>query len=262
MNIVRMTLLGLSLVAGVGAYALVGQPEPAPRNGPIANQTLTPNIETDDVLVATADLPAGRVLAEGDFTWLAWPAGTIQPGMIRRRAGGDPIGDMRGSYVRTPMSQGEPIRREKVIRAGRAGGYMAANLPPGMRAVAIPIDGQGVASAGGFILPNDRVDVVRIGRDDDTRTNDALGVQTIMTNIRVLAVGQNAQERMSERNTIGPTATLEVSPEQAETLVLAQRTGQLSLVLRPLSEAGAAARQTARDSALSIVRYGNVQVGR
>ena len=131
-----------------------------------------------------------------------------------------------------------------------------------MRTVAIPIDGQGIASAGGFILPNDRVDVVRIGRDDDTRTNDALGVQTIMTNIRVLAVGQNAQERMSERNTIGPTATLEVSPEQAEILVLAQRTAQLSLVLRPLSEAGAAARQTARDSALSIVRYGNVQVGR
>ncbi len=262
MNIVRMTLLGLSLFAGVGAYAIVSQPEPAPHTGASAQQTQTPNIETDDILVAAADLPAGRVLAEGDLIWLAWPAGTIQPGMIRRRAGGDPIGEIRGSFVRTPMSQGEPIRREKVIRAGRAGGYMAANLPPGMRAVAIPIDGQGIAAAGGFILPNDRVDVVRIGRDDDARTNDALSAQTIMTNIRVLAVGQNAQDRVNERSAIGPTATLEVTPEQAESLVLAQRTGQLSLILRPLSEAATPARQTGRESALSIIRYGNMQVAR
>ena len=131
-------------------------------------------------------------------------------------------------------------------------------LPQGMRAVAIPIDQNGGSTAGGFILPNDRVDIISTTRDAGA---DGLDARTILTSIRVLAIGQVIQERNGERVVTGGTATLEVDPAQAELIILAQRSGQLSLVLRSIAD-GPIARNSndpepkPTDGGVTVVRYG------
>jgi hypothetical protein len=98
--------------------------------------------------------------------------------------------------TRVSFLRGEPMRRDKLVKGG-AGGFMSAILPAGMRAVAIKIDNGGDSEAGGFILPNDRVDVVRVYRDDEAtkaRGAEVMGSQTILANVRILAIGQNVQE--------------------------------------------------------------------
>jgi pilus assembly protein CpaB len=194
-----------------------------------------------------------KLLVESDLVWKPWPSSMIQPGMIRRRAGGDPVADLRGAFVRQPFLAGEPVRRDKLLRTARNSGYVAATLTPGMRAIAIPIDAQGLATAGGFIFPNDRVDILSAPRAE---VAEGQVVRTLLSNVRVLAIGQNIAERAGERVLMGATATLEVTPEQSERLLLAQRTSSLALALRALADAGTSAPIEAGDSIVSVVRYG------
>ncbi len=270
MKIARLIMLGVAVAAGASAFLLL-EPEPAPAPVPEAEPVREaapaappkPAVAMDEVLVATADLLVSRIIAEGDLVWQAWPVEAIRSSMIRRTNAGDVLAEVRGAYVRMPFSAGDPVRLEKLILPGRASGFLAATLPAGMRAMAIPIDSQGTTSAGGFILPNDRVDILRTSRED-AQTSESSAVQTVLANIRVLAIGQNAQERSGERTLTGATATLEVTPEQGEVLMLAQRSGQLSLLLRSFAEnnaaSGAPAKAQPLEHAISIVRFG-VQQG-
>ena len=249
-------MLGLALATGGAALVLMATaPEPVRIREAVAPPPASP--PTDEILIALVDLPTGRAIGEADVAWQKWPSAHIQPNMIARRQGEAPS-DLRGTYVRQPIAAGDPVRRDRLLRTGRASGYLAATLQQGLRAVAIPIDPQGLSSAGGFIQPNDRVDVVKISRDADGNGFDSQSVQTILLNARVLAIGQN----MVERATSATTATLEVTPEQGEMLILAQRTSQLTLVLRPLSDDDATARSVEREGITTIVRYGIVQGAR
>lgn len=175
---------------------------------------------------------------------------------------------MNGAMTRVAFLRGEPIRRDKLVKAG-AGGFMAAILPTGKRAVAIKIDTGGDSSAGGFILPNDRVDVVRLARDEDAtkaRGVEVMSAQTILANVRVLAIGQNVEEQNGKKVVTGTNATLELDPDQVNLIVLAQQSGNsnLHLALRSLVDSGGPAR-TVVDSddgvkgALTVVRYGAAQ---
>ncbi|MBV8471902.1 MAG: Flp pilus assembly protein CpaB, partial [Hyphomicrobiales bacterium] len=149
-------------------------------------------------------------------------------------------------------------------------GFMSAMLPAGKRAVAIKVDNGGDAYAGGFILPNDRVDVVTIYHDDDAtkaRGVPVVGARTILANVRVLAIGQNIQEENGKKVVIGANATLELDPAQAEMIILAQQTGNtnLHLVLRSLADSSGPT-ETVGDvnssgggNNLTIVRYGEPQ---
>jgi pilus assembly protein CpaB len=115
---------------------------------------------------------------------------------------------------------------------------MAAILPTGMRAVSTQISPEN--GAGGFILPNDRVDVILTRRDANAEKGgggDARTSETVLTNIRVLAIDQNVEEKNGQKVVVGKTATLELSPAQAETLVLSQQIGSLSLALRSVTDA-------------------------
>ena len=115
---------------------------------------------------------------------------------------------------------------------------MAAILPSGMRAVSTEISPE--TGAGGFILPNDRVDVILSRRDQGQRQPRAPRPptsETILTNVRVLAIDQTVEEKNGQRVVVGKTATLELAPRQAETLALARQTGTLSLALRSLLDA-------------------------
>ncbi len=156
------------------------------------------------------------------------------------------------------MGAGDPLRRERLAK-GSSGGFLSAVLTPGMRAVSINIDPQGQNTAGGFILPNDHVDIIRTYRDEDAAkagVADAFVSETILSNIRVLAIGQNVQEKNNQSVVVGSTATLEMTQRQAEIVILAQRNGQLSLVLRSMADSGEQASQLKQPQSMTIVRYG------
>ncbi len=135
---------------------------------------------------------------------------------------------------------------------------MAAILPSGMRAISTPIREE--TAAGGFILPNDRVDVilsrtVKLGNKDDKVS------ETILRNVRVLAIGQNAGAQGDEKVATGKTATLELTPPQTETLSLAQSMGEISLSLRSLADAQPGSEPGAKigrsnAGSIKILKYG------
>lgn len=251
----RLAVLGVAIIAGGGAAMMMSGGDPPP----VVVQAPPAKVDTTDVLVAAADLPMGQTLKASDLRWQPWPADMVPGGLIKRADAPDAVDKTAGSIVRSAMLGGEPIRRERLIKADGSG-FMSAILPSGMRAIAISIDTRGATSAGGFILPNDRVDVIRTHRDDESSKSGGVDVvmsETILANIRVLAIGQNVQERNGEKVVTGETATLELTPGQAETVILAQKTGQLSLALRSLADANQdAPREERADQALTVVRYG------
>ncbi len=260
MNSARIAVLGIAIVAGAGAAYLMSGGEPPPAPVALAPPPPPPPIPTVEVLVAAADLPMGQTLKAPDMRWQTWPADAAPSGFLRRADAPKSLEDNVGAIARQSFLAGEPIRREKLVKADGSG-FMSAILPAGMRAMAIAIDTRGTTSAGGFILPNDRVDLVRTVRDEEaSRTGGAEAqiAETILTNIRVLAIGQTVQERNGEKVVTGETATLELSPAQVETVTLAQRVGQLSLALRSLSDANRPeeVRAVTEGGNMTIVRYG------
>ncbi|MDB5510607.1 MAG: cpaB [Enterovirga sp.] len=251
--VVLVSALG---AAGVAAMLMMRSGGEAP---PTIVQTQVPS-KSIEVLVAAADLPIGQVLKATDLRWQPWPADLAPQGGLTRDTSPNAGEELVGSLVRNSFLGGEPMRREKLVRADGSG-FMSAILPSGMRALAISIDTRGATSAGGFILPNDRVDVLRISRDDEASKAGGADVQVaeaILTNVRVLAIGQNVQEKNGEKVVTGETATLELTPSQVETLALAQRVGQLSLALRSLADAKQAApvREERTDAGVMVIRAG------
>jgi len=136
---------------------------------------------------------------------------------------------------------------------------MAATLGEGMRAISIAVSVD--SSAGGFILPNDRVDVILTRKPESSQSKGF--AKTILSNLRVLAVDQTYRQEKDTRTVVGKTATVEVSPEQAELIAAAAQSGVLSLSLRPLSNdvatddaSGTKKRVAAYDGPVSVIRYG------
>jgi pilus assembly protein CpaB len=194
--------------------------------------------------------------------WQIWPTQAASPVFIRRSEKPDAIEQFTGAIARSPFVAGEPLRESKLIKANGSG-YMAAVLDKGMRAVSTEISPE--TSAGGFILPNDRVDVILSRRDreaEKTGSSDSHTSETILVNIRVLAIDQTLGEKDGQKVVIGKTATLELSPRQAETLALSRQLGTLSLTLRSLADAGDTTlpndddRAAGKKAGINTVRYG------
>jgi pilus assembly protein CpaB len=229
MKAARLVVLGVAVVAG-GVAALL-----ASRNHETeAPKPAAPPLETVDVLTAKSDLSRGQVLSPGDIGWQIWPAVSANGNFIRKTTRPDAINQFNGAIVRVPVAAGQPIYDPMVVFA-KGSGFMAAILPKGMRAVAMDISTD--TAAGGFILPEDHVDVVLTRHDK--AAEKATGVEkivsdTILQNVRVLAVDQAVAEKSGEKVVVAKTVTLEVTPPQAETLELARMQGALSLALRSL----------------------------
>lgn len=255
MNKARLAILAVALLGGGTAAMMVGKSPPPPKPEPKIVVQKTP---MDGVLVASRNIDVGSRLRPGDLRWAEWPKESIAPELIQKSASPTALDDLNEAVARSQFSAGEPIRRERLVQ-GQRSGYLAASLPPGYRAVAITIDQTGATSAGGFVLPNDRVDVISTTRDGGG--GDSFESRTILSNVRVLAIGQNVQERNGERFVIGSNATLEVDPAHAETLALAQRMGQLSLSLRSIMDQNRSDNpedaEAASDSGITVVRFGN-----
>jgi pilus assembly protein CpaB len=263
----QIIVLGIAVMAGVAAMYLANSApvekvvhvtQPA---GPATIVEVPSQVSTIDVLVAAVDVNMGATVAKTDMRWQAWPKEAAPINVIRKSEAPTAIDELGGSIARTSFVAGEPVRREKLIMANGSG-FMSAILPAGMRALAISIDNRGSTSAGGFILPNDRVDVIRTFRDDEAGNSGAsFRSETVLSNIRVLAIGQSIQEEKDGKKTvIGETATLELDPRQAETITLAQKVGQLSLSLRSIADSSTKIEETVqsqtKDGSMTIVRYG------
>jgi pilus assembly protein CpaB len=258
MKAARVVVLGVALAAGGVAAFLAGGfggSEPPPPPPP------APQIATADVLVAAKDLGIGTALGPDDLQWQTWPATAVNPAFISKKDHPDALQQYAGAIVRVPMAAGEPVRDNKVIR-GNGSGYLAAVLPSGMRAYSTEISAE--TGAGGFILPNDHVDVILSRRDREAEKVTGIETQvseTILTDVRVLAIDQLVQEKEGQRVVVGKTATLELTQRQAELLAAARQSGTLSLTLRSLVDANAKNKPTedltpARGNRLNTIRFG------
>jgi pilus assembly protein CpaB len=253
----RIIVLVVALAAGGIAALLAGRSDPTPpAQAPVAQ------FETVDVLIANVDIGMGHTVSGQDLRWQMWPATAAGPSFIRKSDRPDAFNQLAGSIARQPFSSGEPIREAKLIKA-KGSGYMAAILPTGMRAISTEISAE--TGAGGFILPNDHVDVILSRRDREAEKAAGVEVhssETILANVRVLAIDQTVEEKNGQRVVVGKTATLELAPRQAETLVLSRHMGTLSLALRSLVDSDGATETPTDDkiggrrSGINMVRYG------
>ena len=238
MKAARLVVLGIAVLAGgLAALLASGSDKPPPAApAPVAQ------FDTVDVLVARKDIDIGQTISAQDMQWQSWPASANSPAFIRRNERADAIEQLAGAIVRASTAAGEPIRESKLIKA-KGSGYMAAILPTGMRAVSTEISPE--TGVGGFILPNDHVDVILSRRDREAER--ATGIEshvseTILNDVRVLAIDQTVQEKDGQRVVVGRTATLELAPRQVETLGMARQMGTLSLALRSLVDSDSSKR--------------------
>jgi pilus assembly protein CpaB len=284
MSAVRLLILVIAAVAAI-ALAFVVRGAFSPKTAPsVAAASPTPAAgPTVRVLVAKRDLPTGARLAPSDLGWQDWPAEGLSPtfttdgappqvkqtgaaGAAKDAAatasglfGDAAIKALDGAVVREPFVSGEPIVARKIVKTGE-GNFMAIVLAPGMRAMSVGVTVD--TAAGGFILPGDRVDLIV------SRTDDEHGVltETVLRNVKILAIDQAAQPTKDAQTMVGAVATLEVSAADTELIASAQTKaragGALTLALRSYADAGApttrggAATGTGAGETIRVVRAG------
>lgn len=223
---------------------------PAPTNQLAAAQPVNNVVQapvTSQVLVANRDIPTGRVLGPEDLRWQAWPAEAVSENFYTEGEDVDAIESLTGSASRLVIVEGEPITSNKIVDLNGTG-VLAALLRPGMRAISIPISE--ITGAGGFILPGDFVDLLLTRQIDIEEVNEDTGTvqfttrvnqtDTVMRTVRVLAIDQQLNETEAAAS-IASSATLELTPEQAELITLTrqmaqQERGFLTLSLRSFRE--------------------------
>lgn len=222
MPISRLLLLGFALTAGGGAGWLTTTREPEIQQ---VTRTETTPAERVEILVAGTDLEQRRRLVPEDLEWRSWPKDAVLDGYITRTARPEAVAEVTGNLVRVSILKGEPVRPEKISASDN--GYLSALLSSGKRAVSVKINAE--STAGGFILPEDRVDVLHTTVEGN-RTGGV--TRTVVTNVRVLAVDQQVTAPATNAVSGAKTATLELDPEQAEIVSGAEAIGTLSLSLR------------------------------
>src|SRR5882672_5331255 len=255
MKTAQIVVLAIAIGAGgIAVYLVSGIDSKPPASAPVAQ------LQTVDVLVAKADIGLGHSVTAEDLQWQSWPAATASNNFIRRNERPDATTQIVGSIARSPFIAGEPIRDQKLVRADGSG-FMAAILPTGFRAVSTEISPE--TGAGGFILPNDHVDVMLSKREKnpDSKAPDLVTAEIILTNVRVLAIDQAPKEKDGTNTLVGKTVTLELKPEQAETLARARQSGMLALALRSITDLNAVGTQadeqsSRRSDSVNVVRYG------
>lgn len=253
----RLMFLILALMAGAGA----GWVALSTRSGARPAPPEAPAIAMEDVLVASKDLPAGRPVGKDGVRWQAWPASATNANMIRRKAKPEAVEEFAAFVARATIAANEPIHSDKV---GKGGGLLSHMLTPGKRAVAVKISAE--STAGGFILPNDRVDVMQTVVENTSDGEKRHATRALVRNVAVLAIDQEME--FDEKNkqkvaAVGRTATLELSPEQTEIVIAAESRGKLSLALRSSKDNAEQYVEEAVDSrAIRVIRGGQAETVR
>lgn len=261
----RIILLAVALLAGGLAAILVmrgGTPQ-------VETQTIVTEVTTPEakvqILVAKAAIGVGERLTADAVQWQDWPEGAVQPEYVSIAAMPDAPLKLTGAVARFEFFPGEPIREAKLVRTDQ--GYLSAVLGKGMRGVSVPVTPE--SGSGGFIVPNDHVDVL-------VTRSSATGGQTTevaLHNVRVLAIGKRLGELgVSGGQTVETTtpdggpqaqtfdadtiATLELDPNQAQTVVNAKAAGVLSLSLLSIADFNDAVTQVSNNQTVRLIRFG------
>lgn len=261
MKIAQIAVLGVAAVAAVGAFVVANN---------IANTeqevvTVTeqaPQIQLEEVLVATRNISLGTSLKPDMVEWVKWPKEGLSEGFILKTDTPDGLNiEADPAIARSQFFVGEPIRESKIVRAGN--GYMSAILPTGQQAIATSIST--ATSAGGFILPNDRVDVIMTRQGEEDEGGNFI-TESVLENVRVLAIDQTIEEQDGEAVVVGSTATLQLDPEQVKILTVAQQMAdRLTLALRSLEDSGDEKTKGAKyllsgnrgNGRIRVIKYGN-----
>jgi len=258
MKLFRVLVLVIAIVAGgIAAYLALNL---GPRGEPAPTVVeLAPQIQSQDVLVAASDIGQGAKLTPENIRWQRWPDEAMNGNYIQKQTRPDAIEQLQNSIVRSQFVAGEPIREVKLARPDS--GFMSAILPPGKRAIAVRISANN--TAGGFILPGDRVDVIETLAQQASADAPAQNVsRTILTNVKVLAIDQVVDDKQGEPNVVGKTATLELDPPQVELITAAEASGTLSLALRSIADTDevVSAHEQKPSGAVRIFRGGRSQI--
>lgn len=226
----QLIVLVVAAIAAVGALFIIRGmgTRPAEPTSAEAEQ-----IAGQQVLVAARDIPQGAALAPSDLAVALFPASSVSAGFVRLDQQPSAQADFVGGVTRRAFVQGEPISASAVVQPdGR--GFLAAQLEPGYRAVAIEIEA--ITAAGGFIQPNDHVDVIVTSRVNNREGGgEQVRSDIVLRDIRVLALGDKTQTQASgEAPEIveAGVAVLELTAEDARILALADELGSVSLALR------------------------------
>jgi pilus assembly protein CpaB len=232
---------------------------------------------TKQILVVKKDVPLGHFLVADDLAWQSWPENADTKSFLEQKNAPDALEKSVGAVAKIAMAEGEPITAAKIAHPGE-GGWMSAIIAPGMRAVSIEISAE--TAAGGFIQPNDHVDVMMIRDVDSSENNNGAGGQVlakarahvILQNVHLLAIDAiyGPPAKQGEGGVlVGTRATLELAPQDATLIAAAQKGGRLSLALRSIADLqgadgatpiGKALRDGARQEQVRIYRYGSAAV--
>ena len=256
MSGIRIAILAVAAIAAIG-LALIVRGMVTPKEAAPAEVVQAKPVA--QVLVAKHDLTIGTRLSQADMTWQAWPADGLNASFVTdgaapalpavmpdkavqkaARAATDavsttgPMQAFEGSIVREAMVAGEPIVARKVVRAGQSG-FMAVVVQPGMRAMSIPINAE--TAAGGFILPGDRVDILQSRQNAEAKT---YVTETLMRNVRVLAIDQKIDPDKDAKSIVGAVATLQIPAADVEVMARGRAQGEMQLALRSYADIGGA----------------------
>lgn len=266
MRVSRIVLVLVALIAGgLAAFLALGNAfnQPAPEQ-PAVQVAQTPH---DQVLIAKTDIGIGERLGVSNLEWQDWPQNSLQPGYITSSQTPQAIADMKDTVARFELFKGEPVQQAKLVHSSQ--GYLSAVLDKGMRGVSISVAAE--AASGGFIVPNDHVDIILTRTGPTGQTSEVL-----LSNVRVLAINTRLGETGKTGGTDdsaqaegdgpksqifagGAIATLELDPLQTETVINGASLGKLSLALRSIVDFAQATNDDAnlkRNAPIRLIRYG------
>lgn len=229
----QLIVIFVAGIAAIGAIFLVRSL--APHRQTQAAEAAAP-INGEQVLVVARDVPQGAALTPSDLAVRLFPTESVSANFVRVSQSPSAQADYVGAVTRRNFVAGEPIVQGSVIQPD-GHGFLAAQLQPGFRAVAIEIKSE--TAAGGYISPNDHVDVILTQtvqvRDGTAGSRDQVRADVVVSDVRVLALDDVVQPQTSgqapERHTAS-VAVLELTAADARTLAMADGMGDISLSLR------------------------------
>jgi len=236
MNKSVLIIMGAALIVAM-VVALLVQKKLAPKDDGASS------LPTVEILVASQKMLVGENLDASQVRWQLWPEAALYEGVIRRTEGTEIEDlDVYAAPLRRNIEAGEPVTTQALVPDTKGGtNFLAALIAPGMRAMSVAVKSN--TTAGGFIAPGDRVDVIlsytpRLSRTAMEHADEYISrfaSQTVLSNVKVLAVDQSAKEENREAK-VAKTVTLEVSQEGAQILALADTMGDITLALRRIGD--------------------------
>jgi len=181
-------------------------------------------VKSVQIAVAARDLPLGTKLDGASFKMIRWPKDNVPTGATMNP------GSLIGGIVKASFVENEPLVMSKLFSGDKSAGVLPLLIPPGMRAMSVPVDE--VADIAGFVLPHSHIDVlVALTPNSQNTANNGNRSKIVLENIEVLAVAQTI-EQQGDQPQVVKVVTLLVTPEEAERLALASREGTLRLAMR------------------------------